>query len=311
MRNPISIWSACVFVFTLVFAAASARGADLHLVVFADTLDPAIATDVDMSNAVSWGQTIAGYTGLTLRFQSLSGELLTATRGRTVLHALSPGSDDVVYFIYSGHGGNAGDSEWPTFTLLTGSYLDFDEVVGILQPKSQRLLVVIADCCNAPLSSGRVAPEFDVAQNALTVMNFQNLFLNFRGTVLVSSSAQGQYSLGDTLEGGLFLNAYMDTFRQMAGVVSDLTWQDVLAAASAETQQLAAQYGELQQPQYVVSTEQVAAGTPAEPASTAGGTTGSDDATTGGAGTTAAPMCGPMSAFPLLAVFGLALLRRR
>ncbi|HOA72237.1 MAG TPA: caspase family protein [Phycisphaerae bacterium] len=250
-------------------SASVSNAADLHFFFMADTLDPDIGTGVDLQKAGRWAQTIASYTGLELRFESLSGTRFTAARARTMLQAINPGPDDVVYVTYSGHGFNTGQTQWPTFTLMTGSHLDFVDVVSILQPKPQRLLILLADCCNVPLASGRTGPDLDSPnESALTAVNFQNLFLTFRGTILVSASSQGEYSLGDAVEGGLFLNAFMEDLLEMAGAVPSLKWEDVLATTAADVQELASLFlspDEQQRPQYKVTIEQVAAEVPPPP----------------------------------------------
>lgn len=55
-------------------------------------------------------------------------------------------ADDVVYFIYTGHGVNLGDVQWPTFTFSNGDLFGFEEVLTTLALKPQRLLIVMADC---------------------------------------------------------------------------------------------------------------------------------------------------------------------
>lgn len=343
MRNPSGYRSLGSCLIAILALTGVSHGATLHFIMMADTLASGIGTEVDLEKAQAWAQTIANYSGLTLNFQPLSGASLTASRARTMLHAVDPGPDDVVYFTYTGHGANPGDSQWPMFTLMTQTSLEFSEVVAILQPKPQRLLIVLADCCNAVVSSGRTTPAFDPSgQTALTAINFQNLFLRFRGMVLASASSQGQYSLGDSLEGGLFLNTYMETFGDLADTVQDLTWQQILAAASADTAAYAASYNETQVPQFVVNTEQVAAETPDPPSSEdpsddtdpddidsdddvdSDDDTDSDDDETDmtddstlddtsddGAESSNAPMCAPMAILPLAISACLWAMRRR
>jgi hypothetical protein len=297
-----------------VFSAGLAEAADLHFIALAETLDPGIGSDVDLDKAHMWAEMISSHTGLTLQYHQLSGEDLTAWRVHDLLRSISPGDDDVVYFVYSGHGANLGKSQWPSFLFMTGDTFDFTEVLGILQPKSQRLLIALADCCNVSIDSGRATPLPDPsAQSARTIANFQNLFLNFRGTITASSSSQGQYSLGQFGEGGLFINTFLDDFLQMAASVPDLTWRGILFAAAADTFDLAAQYGEIQKPQVVVNTEEVAADTPTPPSSD-GPAPGDDDVSASGgnaSGSASAPACGPMMTLPLAAAFCVWVIRRR
>lgn len=293
-----------------VLAAAGTSGAaDLHFIIFAETLDPTIGTVADLNNAGVWARTIASNTGLNLRLQTLSGSNLTPANARRILQNLNPAGDDVVYFTYSGHGYNAGNSEWPTFAFLTYTgdpYVTFDEVVSTLQPKPQRLLIVLADCCNAPIGgAARPTPSTEPAgDSALTIANFQRLFLGFSGTIRVASASKDQLSLGDSSLGGLFTNVYMDTFLELAGTVSSLTWHRILSDAATEATNLAAYYISLgglgdiepQEAHVVIEGEQVAAALPAS-------TTSSNTSTTSDTQTTAPapPMCGQPGLLPLTA----------
>jgi len=282
--------------------AGAVHAADLHLVVFADTLDPEIGTEKDLLTAADWGQFIADSTGLTLRMQTLSGDTFTADAAAEMLTGLSPAADDVVYFIYSGHGANFRQSEWPTFTLMNEDLIDMDDVVAILGAKPQRLLVVLADCCNGYFDATRsVYSLFPSGQAALTTTNMKRLFLEFRGTVFVSSSRPGQYSLGDEESGGLFLSTFMEDFMSLAATVTDLTWEAVLTTTVANVQRAAAEENNPQDAQFAVRTEQVAAETP-DPAND-----DSQDPPSVGR----APSCGGMGIMPLAAAVCLRAMRRR
>lgn len=289
---------------TALIARGISYGANLHLVVFADTTDSAIGADRDLERAGNWGKLIADQTGLTLRLRTLPGRNLSESAARSVLQGLSPNPEDVVYFIYTGHGVNLGDSHWPTFTFSNGDLFGFEEVLATLELKPQRLLILMADCCNNIVHVGRVTPDpFESAQNALTTVNFQSLFLDFRGTIAASSSSPGQPSLAISGEGGLFLNIFMDDFLTSAGRVPGLAWQHVLATTADDVQKFAAEFGETQEPQFTINTEQVAADPP-DPAP--GGEPDPADF-----GASPAPMCG--SAGSVLLATGMCLwaLRRK
>lgn len=262
-------------------AAGTARAAGLQFIVFCDTIDETIGTDHDLSLCTTWAQNIANQTGLELHLQTLSGPNLTPANARYLLNTLAPAADDVVYFVYSGHGANPGGTPWPMFALMTDltDPLTFDEVVAILQPKTQRALFVMSDCCNVSVSSStRIAPPVESSSlPALTTANYQRLFVNFRGTVLATSSSVGQYSLSDpVLEGGLFLYTLVNDLNALAANITDLTWEQVLSTTAAEARRKAeswlAESGEedmqAQQAYYVIAAEQVESDTPTLPDST-------------------------------------------
>lgn len=237
-RLLVASWIGCISLTGMVQAAS------LQFVVLCDTLDPSIGTVQDLAQADAWAQTLASDTGLALHLQSLSGNVLTPAGARDLIRSLSPGSEDVIYFVYSGHGANPGDSQWPQFRFVTETSdppVTFDEVVSALKAKPHRLLIVLSDCCNVAMNSSPppaalLAPSGPSDQ---ALKNVQHLFLDFQGTVLAAAASVGQYSLGDSSEGGLFLNTFMDDLNSLADRPSDLTWDEVLSATAADVTQQA------------------------------------------------------------------------
>jgi hypothetical protein len=279
----------CLSLLLVLVPAGTVRAANLHFIMFAETLDTGIGTIQDLDAGTAWIQTIADATGLTLQTQTLTGTNLTPGNARNMLEALNPAEDDVVYFVYSGHGYNAGDSEWPTFAFLTFTgdpYVSLDEVVATLQPKAQRLLVVLADCCNVPEDdSGHTLPKLEPsADSALTTANIQRLFLTFRGTIVAAGAAKGQYGLGDDTTGGLFLSSYLNAFNALTASMSPATWEAILSKTKTDTHAAASEYAdqlegtEPQNPVYTINTEQVASDIPEDPADDTSDDT-TDDAT--------------------------------
>lgn len=308
--------------------AAPVGAADLHFILVAETNDPAIGTIDDLVNARAWAETIAANTGLALNLQTCAGDDVTLLRVSQVVNNLDVTSDDVVYFYYSGHGGNPDHRKWPVMYFLSsiasgGGGVAFDDVVTALQAKGPRLLIVLADCCNNYFDeAGRYAPRFDAGSpNPLEIENFRRLFVDFEGTVLASGSSPGEYSLGGEGFGGLFTNTFMDVFMGLARTRSDLTWDEVLSQASINTAAEAATVDHVDQhPQFAVVEGLVLSQTPDElDLGEDAGTTGDDTTNNGddgasnaddGTGTTngdanssnvseslatPAPLCGMMS----------------
>lgn len=318
-----------ILALTLI-APVTASAATLHFIIWADTLDLTIGTEQDLQNCSAWARTIESYTGLTLQLRTLTGQDLTPAAARQMLNSLEPAADDVVYFMYSGHGANYGDTQWPTLTTMAATndaYVSLAEIVSILQPKAQRALIAMADCCNGTDDSGRAAPLLaPAAQSALTTANYQRLFLDFSGTIILSASKAGQYSLGDTSNGGLFTSTFLDTINTMAAETDGLTWEALLSKAATDTHALASSIvstgglGDMapQEPQYTINGEQVASETPSQPDTntTNSGATTDDGTNTPDATTpeevlaspadnpTAGPAsCGSAGPLPLAAMF--------
>lgn len=266
-------WTICLAV------ACTAQAASLRFILFCDTMDPSIGTIQDLNRSTTWAQTIASNTALALHLQTLTGNYLTPAGARAMLNSLRPEDADVIYFVFSGHGANPGDSAWPMFTFLSESTdppLTFDEVVSILQPKPHRMLVVISDCCNVAIDgTGRAVPDMEPrAPSATTIANFKRLFLDFQGTIVATAASEGQYSLGDTTSGGIFLDTFVKDFNELAGSTQNLSWEAVLARVAADTNKEAKScissegLGDMQPqlPHYVIGAGQSGPDVPADPA---------------------------------------------
>lgn len=246
----------------LAVLAMPAPAADLHFILLCDTLDASIGTPTDLVNAQAWAQAIAANTGLTLRMHTVAGSDLTVPNARTAVDAVQPGPEDAVFFLYSGHGGNPGNSQWPRFYftaspawLPDAERLSFDEVVQVLRPRNPRLLVVLADACNNyPNQSGHWGPTAPIPTSPEITQAFRDLFTGFTGEVLTSGCKPGQYSLGAAGEGALFFNSLTNAIYTLAGTQSPLTWATVLARAAADTTAAAALSGQTQEPQYLIHT---------------------------------------------------------
>jgi len=294
---------AVAWLLTVLLLCPAAGGATLHFIAVVDTNDATIGTIDDLSNAVVWANKIAQYAGLTLNFQSLSGQQLSVAATRQLIDALPVGADDVVYFFYSGHGGNPGDRRWPVLYYTTTTNADnvsMDEVVEALVPKNPRLLIVLADCCNSyPWQTGRPRAVFqNIAASAQGIANYQRLFATFQGSVLSSGCAPGQYSLGAAGSGGVFVNNFMNALQSLAETESILTWDQVFRKTAADTAAEAAP--ELQNPQYVITEGQVAGFTPDQLGLDPPGNQTGDGQLTGISGTSGGgllfPACGALAA---------------
>ncbi len=256
---------AVAWLLTCLLPCPAAFAATLHFIAVVDTNDASIGTIEDLSNSVVWADKIAQCAGLTLNYQSLSGQQLSVSATRQLIDALQVRADDVVYFFYSGHGANPGDRRWPVLyytTTVGNDAVSMDEVVEALAPKSPRLLVVLADCCNSyPWQTGRPRSTFqNTAATAQGIANYRRLFATFQGSVLSSGCAPGQFSLGAAGAGGVFINNFMNALQSLAETESTLTWEKVFQKTAADTAAEAAP--QLQNPQYVITEGQVAGFTP-------------------------------------------------
>lgn len=117
----------------------------------------------------------------------------TPARVLAALDALETGPDDVVWFVFTGHGGTAqGDAHWCT----RGELLRRAEVVDRVRAQPARLRVVVSDCCSSEM--GRVQARRHTGEarrkSSDEVEAWRSLFLGHEGVFDVTSSSEYQYS---------------------------------------------------------------------------------------------------------------------
>jgi hypothetical protein len=157
---------------------------------------------------------------------------------RTV-KTLPVNAGDAVMVYYSGHGFNIGTDDSATTATLIARYAapdfrthpltqfpflacgtdvrntpDLDLIATWLAEKRPRLMVVMSDACNSfEGGSGPAAEGFFAGTRGLTTdLRLRSLFLEARGTVLMTGSQRGHYSYYDTSlfhPGGFFTKEFL------------------------------------------------------------------------------------------------------
>lgn len=119
------------------------------------------------------------------------------------INAMELTNDDILVFYYSGHSSFDIDDLRQFFKLPYGK-LYRDELMETLHKKSARLTVLLSDCCNTPRGKNVVQaldyhpPEASRAASPL----FNTLFFRNQGTVDLTSSKLGEYSVCDIRSSG-------------------------------------------------------------------------------------------------------------
>jgi len=213
--------------------------ATLHAILVGDTNDQSIGRSVetDLSNFNKLLRSIEENTGLAVQKTTVTGGELGRGKGRdTVLQKLQnltvAGGQDLVIFLYSGHGGRMStkQTKWPSLGVEGVStspdrLLDLDLVFDELQKKNPRLLIVLADACNSVIDVQR---SFE--KNTELAESYRKLFLGYQGTIIASSSKMGQYSYGNPEVGGLFIRQWLDSLNKNLATANP-TWEGLMKDA--------------------------------------------------------------------------------
>lgn len=159
-----------------------------------------------------------------------------------MLNKLRPASNDIVVFLYSGHGFRFDNQEsrFPQMDLTTSSYqelgdnyLAMADVFDDIQNKGACLNIVMSDCCNTPI--GEEAPVstgttlYSRATSNFSLDRLRDLFLNTRGSILSTASSPGEPSVCEQ-SGGFYTIGFIRSLRKEISSTSSepVSWLNVM-----------------------------------------------------------------------------------
>ena len=216
----------------------------LHLVLVANTLDPSIGLGctADETNLRNEFRQVADALGVSYQEYIIDGSAFSKERVVSILNSVTPGSNDIVMFIYRGHGfrWNNQTDDWPRMDLRTSSYaeitnnssMNLSEVYSLLKSKGARLNIILGDCCNSVVNASSVTANnfltFQVDNNS-DINKLKNLFLKTNGTILSSAAQKGEVSW-NTAQGGLYSISFLQSLREQISYLSNevCTWDNIL-----------------------------------------------------------------------------------
>lgn len=230
------------------------QASTLHLIIVADTNDykigPSVA--VDSRNMQGLFEAIVSRSSGKLFLNKIVFEGTAVTQGNMLgaIDSLRVRSDDVIVFLYAGHGHRyqSTSSKWPLMDTMNNA-TDFLTVIQRIKSKSARQFIALADCCNTvidvmyrePVSAPRYSFPYE---------NVKRMFLTSKVKIAGSGSKPGQSSLGNNFDGGYFTSAFVLNLSEALlnggswTTVLDKTKKDVLAKSDNK-----------QEPQYEKSGE--------------------------------------------------------
>lgn len=282
MKNLQNDMKKVFLLLTCIFIAFAADAQTIHWIIFADTQDPNNGSEVRNSMKVYTSQFIDRINdaiipkGYLPRQRTYSGPEFTESKCRDVIRRLSCGKDDIVVFYYLGHGGRAqiGNEEavsynqrypWPDLafdkanTNVSISGLTLNAIHNSLKQKGARLTVTIGMCCNNHSSQYKKhelstqSKRYKIVSKKFAKKVGQQLFLKYKGDVLVASAQPGQISYGGRYGGqdvDCFTAALCETMDRYANndIGEKSTWNSFLNDVSSKCTALAKEEGEVQNP---------------------------------------------------------------
>ena len=164
----------------------------------------------------------------------LEGKNASSTNVRTAMKNLKVGSDDLLFFYFSGHGGM---EKGKTFLYFTDEEaVSRDELTQLVEGKKARFSIMFTDACSSSIESVSAPKSLKggfkkgMSDDAFDPV-FKELLHNYRGLLHMSAAKEGQYATG-TDTGGIFTIAMVNELL-MFPPTSD--WNKLAAEAAART----------------------------------------------------------------------------
>ena len=196
----------------------------LHLIIVANTNDVSIgkSCETDRERLIKEFKQTANALRIGFKDYVVEGDDFSKANLLSTLSSVYPGNNDIVFFIYRGHGFRwANENEkWPRLALFYGktyptsdnsNSINLKEVKNILDKKGARLNIVLGDCCNNGdgVSVMTSNAYWDSQVTAFTdVSKLRNLFINSKGSIISSAAQPGEVSYAG-YDGGLYTRSFI------------------------------------------------------------------------------------------------------
>ncbi len=215
----------------------------LHLVFIADITDSkiGIACKMDYDNFHNEMKSIAESLGIKFREYPVMDADFTKEGIEQALNDLKPSANDIVFFVYSGHGGRyeqKDDDPFPAIYRRTKDqkswrFFYFSKIYTEICAKKARLNFVLTDCCNTKPSSRSIQATsslYSRANNNYSLARLGQLFLKERGSMIATASSPGEVAWSSIRNGGFFLTSFLTTLRSAVHAANNqaLSWNTLM-----------------------------------------------------------------------------------
>ena len=231
-----------------LFASISLNAKTFHLILFCNTTDEKIGASCERDHNLVYQElsTIADYLDYEIKYYDYYGQNCSRENLLGLLADLSCAPDDIVMFYYSGHGVHAAadPGSYPQMLLKYNAYQQ-DKFVPVrtvkesLEKKNAQLTIILTDCCNNIADWVSAKGYFDGMGRSSEIKEveakyYRQLFTQQRGSVIITGSKKGQFSLCDK-NGGFFTLSFLAAMDQVGLGKIAPDWNQVLKSLSAST----------------------------------------------------------------------------
>lgn len=219
--------------------------AKMHLILVTNTMIPDIgkSCQVDEDKTLKELEIICDELEIPLEKTVIHDKDFSKQKVTDALNALNPNPNDIVIFIYSGHGfrWSKQKSEYPNIDLKYSAYQKISEetcynlssIYDKIVPKGARLNIILGDCCNSDIGITSRSGSASLSSKHQTegkLERLKQLFLQSKGNIIAAAAQPLETACGDSQDGGYFLTSF---FSALSKETSQLftqtpTWDSVI-----------------------------------------------------------------------------------
>ncbi len=225
----------------------------VHLVVVANTIisDIGSSTLIDVNNIVGEITGITEVLGVELNKTLITDKQFTKKNVETFMYGFKPGLNDIVIFLYSGHGYRFSNQteKYPQLDMRYSEYQAIDDgatmnlkqVFDEIVKKGARLNIVLGDCCNSDIGFSRsVGSSFMNSRSSVDpdINKLKQLFLLSDGDIIAAGASKGEYSWCTMNNGGFFTCSFIASLREEISKFKqddNPDWGDVMSGTVSGT----------------------------------------------------------------------------
>jgi hypothetical protein len=201
----------------------------LHLIIVANTSisDIGAGCKTDVEHLTNEFEDIASTLKIRYDPVTITGAAFTKVNLVEAIADLHVGEDDIVIFIYRGHGFRWSNqtSAYPSLAITKSHAIPVsDENTILLESiynsiilKGGRLNVVMGDCCNSSIGIPQMTSNnfLYMQSNAPAVYaKLSALFLNQKGNLIFAASQRGEVSWTNDMYGGFFTSSFLQALSE-------------------------------------------------------------------------------------------------
>lgn len=222
----------------------------LRLLMVASTKDQTIGPSVesDVKLVQKNFSEIANKLGIKYQETVISGQQFTKGNVEKALDNFSANPQDIIVYVYSGHGFRFDNDSDPYPRMFLSSDSDEDvtsqnemsttDAYNILSKKGARLVLFITDCCNTKIGMNKEVVEsvsFGTrsGQGNTDLQKLESLFIEEEGTIRVTAAKKGQPALCDGSGGYLITSIFSNIRNQVSAINNNNpSWVAIMNSAS-------------------------------------------------------------------------------